>query len=132
MYCAILHADGRRWTKEYEITDYLQGLNNFILNDKLLIDDIIKSEIKNYKSEDPFNVLGFIRNQDFVKWQENVLKFREEKGYRKLNFALMRFVVKGFQPIKECRFERLPANTQFIFWWETMEVANLLYSNLLR
>lgn len=63
------------WTKEVKVTDddYQDYIDNFIKNDKGIIDDAIKIALK---SNENLENLRFIEPNDFKKWINNINKYR--------------------------------------------------------
>jgi hypothetical protein len=111
-----LKADGTdRWSKEYHFDDYMQSLENFIGNDKRVIDQIIRANISKIKSEDSTNSIGFINEVNFEKWLSKINQYRNEKIDQYLPFSLTDFSVENFPPIKKTTFGRIPKNVPFIF-----------------
>ncbi len=104
-----------QWTKAYSHDGYLESLQWFIENDKLLIDSILKEQIKSFSFEDNTNRIDFISKGQFEKWHNNILKYREKQGVRILNYSLDSFRIQHYTPINDASFGNIPANTQFIF-----------------
>lgn len=110
-----LNANGKdRWTKEFQTTDYLQSLQNFLGNEKILIDRIINENLKGLISEDETNSIGFINPSEFEKWFENVKYHREDGGLNKFPYSLTAFSVEKYVPIESANFNRISKNTPFI------------------
>jgi predicted ATP-binding protein involved in virulence len=110
-----LNANGKdRWTKEFKSTDYIHSLQKFLGNEKIIIDRIIKENLKLLISEDESNSLGFINPSEFEKWFDNVKHHREDGGLNKFRFSLTAFSVEKFAPIDSANFNRISKNTPFI------------------
>lgn len=103
------------WLKSFQTDDYIKALQEFLNNDKVVIDKIIKSNLNKLKSEDESNSIGFINKAAFKKWYDNIKKYREEDGEYKLPYSLTSFSVEKYKPIDKASFGRLSRNTQFIF-----------------
>jgi predicted ATPase len=111
-----LMPDGKdRWVKEYVGKEYMQVLRDFILNDKLRIDQIIQENLIQIRTEDSRNSLGFIDIKDFEKWLNNVQKYRDDDNVVQLPFCLTSFNVEKYTPISQAGFGRLTKNIPFIF-----------------
>ncbi|MBS1570967.1 MAG: AAA family ATPase [Bacteroidetes bacterium] len=111
-----LNSNGKdRWTKEFQTTDYLQSLQKFLGNEKIIIDRIINENLKELISEDETNSIGFINPSEFEKWHLNVKKYKEELGLENLPFALTAFTVEKYKPIDRASFSRISKYTPFIF-----------------
>lgn len=110
-----LNSNGKdRWTKEFQTTDYLQSLQNFLGNEKIIIDRIINENLKGLISEDETNSIGFINPSEFEKWFENVKYHREDGGLNKFPYSLTGFSVEKYVPIESANFNRISKNTPFI------------------
>lgn len=103
------------WLKSFQTDDYIKALQDFLGNDKIIIDKIIKSNQNKLKSEDESNSIGFINKTAFKKWFDNIKKYREEDGEYKLPYSLTSFSVEKYKPIDKASFGRMSRNTQFIF-----------------
>jgi predicted ATP-binding protein involved in virulence len=111
-----LKKDGQdRWSKQYSQRDYLQSLQYFLRNDKVIIDEIITSNYNALDSEDKGNRIGFINQSDFDNWLENVRKYRDEDGETKIPFSLVSLTVENYTPIIKTSFGRISKNVPFIF-----------------
>lgn len=110
-----LNANGKdRWTKEFQTTDYIQSLQKFLGNEKIIIDRIINENLKGLISEDESNSIGFINPFEFEKWFENVKYHREDGGLNKFPYSLTAFSVEKYVPIESANFNRISKNTPFI------------------
>jgi len=103
------------WLKSFHTDDYIKAIEDFLNNDKIIIDRIIKDNLTKLKSEDDSNSIGFIDKIAFKKWYDNVKKYREEDGEYKLPYSLTSFSVEKYKPIDKASFGRLSRNTPFIF-----------------
>ena len=103
------------WLKYYKTNDYLQALQDFLGNDKIIIDRIIRNNLSQLVSEDETNSIGFINEKDFKKWYSNVKKYRDELEALALPYSLTSFAVEKYTPIDKASFGRLSRNTPFIF-----------------
>lgn len=110
-----LNANGKdRWSKEFQTTNYIQSLQNFLVNEKIIIDRIINENSKVLASEDESNSIGFINPSEFEKWFENVKYHREDGGLNKFPYSLTGFSVEKYMPIESANFNRISKNTPFI------------------
>lgn len=110
-----LNTNGKdRWTKEFQTTDYIQSLQKFLGNEKIIIDRIINENLKGLISEDESNSIGFINPSEFENWFENVKYHREDGGLNKFPYSLTAFSVEKYVPIESANFNRISKNTPFI------------------
>lgn len=105
-----------RWRKFYNKSDYIESLNDFIVNDKLEIDFLIKNIFdKSSSSEDKNNSIKFIAPKDYNVWLNNVKKYRENNFYKDMPFALTEINIFNFGLVKGATFGKISKNTPFIF-----------------
>lgn len=110
-----LNANGKdRWSREIRTTDYIQSLQKFLNNEKIIIDRIITENSNSLLSEDKSNSIGFINPTEFDKWLDNVKYHREDEGLNKFPFSLVAFSVEKYVPIESANFNRISRNTPFI------------------
>lgn len=104
------------WLKHFQTDDYIKALQDFLNNDKIIIDKIIRSNMGNNVSEDESNKIKFISEESFYKWYNNVKRYREELGLSVFPYSLTSLAVEKYIPINKAYFGRLSRNTSFIFF----------------
>lgn len=106
-----------RWIKHYKTNqDYITSLTNFLVNDKIVIDDIIKTNLSQfYNGDDTKNNIGFIDKRDYSHWLKNIQKYREKKFYNNLPFAITSFNIQNFGLIRHLDFGIISHHSPFIF-----------------
>jgi predicted ATPase len=103
-----------RWTKEFRTPDFMKSLQQFLVDEKIIIDQIISENFKQLISEDETNSIGFIKPTEFEKWFDNVKYHRQDGGLNKFPFSLTAFSVEKYAPIESANFNRISKNTPFI------------------
>ncbi|MCE7990952.1 MAG: AAA family ATPase [Roseivirga sp.] len=107
-----------RLFKIYERGDLIGSLKQFLLEDKLIIDEILQFYQELIGSEFPDLGFGFIGNSEFEKRLTKVLHYRtllsEVKPTETLD-ALRSFSINNFGPIKHLKVTDIPDGTQWIF-----------------
>lgn len=111
----LIHDGKDRWTKEFQTKDYIESIREFLGNEKVTIDRIIRENSKSLIGEDKSNSIAFINESEFNKWLLNVKKYMDELGLNNLPFSLTAFNVERYKPIEKANFGRISRNTPFIF-----------------
>jgi predicted ATPase len=104
---------------EFE-TDYIESLKSFLNNDKLIIDEIIRTKSDKYftEADQTFNRVGFIEETDFQFRLKNVLKYRKNfKAEQEFGPTIgLRYIsIKNIFPIKDLQIPNIPSNSQWVF-----------------
>jgi predicted ATPase len=122
-----LGTDGRRFRKYYadnlDLSSASTQLEQFIVGDKLIIDEIIKKEANEFFLNDE-EELGFIDRKEFRNRQSNIFRYRKVITDRLDNALnppkskpskIHSFKVWNFGPLKFAEISGVPVNNQWIF-----------------
>jgi predicted ATPase len=108
-YCAPL--------KFFPVGDYIKGLENFLTYEKILIDEVIEKNKKQFETkQNTKNRIGFINPEEFQKNLSRTQKFQRTKVNTDLPVALFEVEIENYGLIKNLSLNNLPPNAQWIFF----------------
>jgi len=111
----LIPEGSNKWQKYYPKSDYLNLLDYFLSEDKLLIDRLLSQNSSESFLEDPKNTIKSIDPSDFEVWLQNTKNFRNSIGAVTMPYALSRFKVESYGPITKLELSSLPKDSPFIF-----------------
>ncbi len=110
------------YIKDYDGSDYLISLKNFILEDKILIDGAIKNNQSYFENEPLNNRIDFIDHHAFRFSLEKTNEYRNRKLLKIVDndtAHLKKLEVTKFCGIENLKIDNLPNNSQWIFFTGT-------------
>jgi predicted ATPase len=117
-----LEISGVRYRKDYQ-GDYLTSLENFIKNDKVIIDRIISEYAVSFFSNIDSGIY-FIDQTDFEEQKKKIDRYRRDISYKikqpsKVNDKPIRIrdiKIVNYGPIKNLQLNEIPFSSQWVFF----------------